>query len=281
MSSDSTQNLRINKLIEAIDALAERSDGSGYFHDAKSLAANGRGNPAVIAAMIERLKHQDAHIREAAMNVFRFLGSEVCNREPEILDLLFSLGDWRAYASVGRHRPEVRQWILEKARNRPPRWQESGSSIGDPYDEVMLERGCAIHAMQHFSDYPDECLPVLIDALENFEEYDPDEERLGPHNRIASVLEHFGPKAAPAAVPLARHLRDDPDEEYPRAILCAIASMGDAAVEALPLLEDFRKEFRKQARGNREWPPLDQGPVDNELDLDGWLIQRLRAVIND
>ena len=47
------------------------------------------------------------------------------------------------------------------------------------FDAVMQERGTAISAMRYLST-TQECLPSLTDAMENFKEYDPDEEHQGP-----------------------------------------------------------------------------------------------------
>lgn len=283
MSADLDAGARAARLIAEMDALALRRDGYGHFAHARSLGEIGRGRPEVVSAMIERLGHEDARIQKAALSVFCYLGDDVCNREREIAGLIFPLldrlgtGAYAAYASVGRHLPEVRRWIIEQAKDRPPKWRRLERFPDYTFDAVMQERGTAISAMRYLFDYAEECLPSLTDAMENFKEYDPDEEHQGPLGRISEVLKTFGPKAAHAAVPLARHLRDDPDEEYPTAILEALASMGKAAIAALPHLEEFRREFRKTARGGASWPSLEEGPVDKEIDLDGWLIQQLRG----
>lgn len=47
-------------------------------------------------------------------------------------------------------------------------------------------------AMEYFTAYPDECLPVLIEALETFEEFDPDEGYYGCHSRVSNLIALFG-----------------------------------------------------------------------------------------
>jgi hypothetical protein len=220
-------------------------------------------------------------IRAAAADTLSYLGTNVGGREPEILPLLHDLFDrgggndlWayvRAVASVGRNDPASRRRIVDLARPRPPRLSEPGYQ-GYRHDLTMGERGIAIDAMRYLADYPDECIPVLIDAIDTFEEYDPDECYDGPIGRVSAALERFGPRAgSEAAVALASHLNDNEDD-FPKAICLALAAMGSAAVPTLPLLEQFCRN-----RPGAEWEPCsDESEPDKHSFTGAWAIHQIR-----
>ena len=189
------------------------------------------------------------------------------DREDEIYNAVPAL------ASVGRHLPEVRQCIINLAKPRPPQWKTEPSVPDYRHDVTMFKRGTAIGAMGYLTNYPEECVPVLIDAMDNFEEYDPDVGYDGPLERISGTLSLFGAQAGAAAVPLACHLNDEP-EEWPQAILRALAAMGPATREALPQLEAFREEHAEEDEPSID---LDAAPADKELDPAGWAIQKIRG----
>lgn len=268
------------RLIAEIDSLPEASGNrSGRYDGAEALGRIGRGKADVVEAMIERLTHDNPHVRHAAASVLQYMETDICGRERRIIDLLREMLGHDAHysiimalASIGRHLPEVRKIILARAADRPPRMISHPDYIGYGYDQTMVERGIAISAMRYLVDYPDECVPVLIEAMESFEEYDPDESYGGPHARIARVLTAFGPKAAAAALPLARHLQDEPGE-LPRGILDALAAIGPAAKDALPLLETLRPKFAY----DEPLANLDAVKVSKFDDPIGWTIQQIRG----
>jgi hypothetical protein len=271
-------------LIERMDHLAEKGEAEeihrGY-DAAAGLGSVGRDNAGVVEAMIQRLRSPHESIRAAAADTLSHLGTNVAGRQAEILPRLHELFDKRtgelwafvgAVASVGRHEPASRRRIVDLARARPPRLSEPGYK-GYRHDLTMGERGVAIDAMRYLTDYPDECIPVLIDAIDTFEEYDPDECYDGPLGRISEAIGRFGPRAAgDVAVALARHLGDGEDE-LPRAILSAMEAIGPAAAPALPMIEAFRLKHAG------EEPLPDRGTTDPRKDDDpvGWVIHRIRG----
>jgi hypothetical protein len=265
-----------------ISLLDERAGAGEHwrFDGAEALGAIGRGDPGVVEAVIRRLWHDNPRVRAAAAAVIGCMDGEVCGREREAVDHLLRMLDRdeesfdvvRALASAGRRFPDVRRRVIDRATPRPPRLVPVEGFPEHLVDAVMHERGPAIEATRFFRDYAEECVPVLIDALNTFEEYDPDETYDGPCGRVCGVLSAFGPRAAAAALPLARRLTPMGDD-YPRAILKALAAVGPAAREALPLLEAFRRDNA----GDEPLGDLEAGPAEECDDLPGWVIQRIRV----
>jgi hypothetical protein len=116
--------------------------------------------------------------------------------------------------------------VIGLARPRPAHLV--GAEDGPAFDQTMVERGAAIDAMQYLVEHPDECMPVLIECIESFEEYDPDWEYYGPVARVARALELFGPAASEAAPILAGKLGQS-DAAAPRAIRAALAAIRGGA----------------------------------------------------
>ncbi len=113
---------------------------------------------------------------------------------------------------------------------------------------------------------------MLVAAIDDFEEYDSDEEDGGPLGRVAAVLGRFGAQAAGAAPALAAHLTDGSDQP-PRTILEALAAIGPAAVGVLPRLASLRSRYALDE------PPAapDGGPLDPDDDPVGWAMQQIRG----
>ena len=229
------------------------SDVAGGIHcdhnAAEALASIGKGNEVIVRELCHRLNHEHEQVREAAACALAVMGTDVADREPEIVRVLSGLcaGDVtysvvQALASVGRHDPEARRRILDIARPRPPIWETAPAYPDHKYDRVMYDRGYAIDAIACLTDYPQECVPVLVDAIDSFVEFNVDLEYSGPAARVAHALERFGPKAAAAALPLAKKLGEC-DEDTPRAIFAALTAMGPSASAALGELERYRKRF--------------------------------------
>jgi hypothetical protein len=106
--------------------------------------------------------------------------------------------------------------------------------------------GHAINSLARLRGEPDRVVPRLIQLVDEFDEYDPDEGYGGRHARVCRAIEAFGPAAA-AAVPrlaaeLRRELSDDPTEE-PTDLVNALAAIGPAAADALPLLEQLKARY--------------------------------------
>jgi hypothetical protein len=248
---------------------------------AGALGSIGRNDPATVEAIVRLLGAEYWSRRGTAVQTVEHLGTNVCGREAEIVALLEPMvaresafgAALPALASVGRHFGPVRSRVMAMAAPRPPRQKivSLASDLTYEYDEVMFERGVAISAMRYFGEYADECLPVLVEAMVSFEEFDPDETYNGPLERICHVLDAFGEMAAPVAGALASHLDDDP-EQYPTSILRTLGELGPPAREALPRLIAFRATC-----DDAPLETLDKNLVAREDDLLDWAIQRLHG----
>ncbi|MCA9176245.1 MAG: hypothetical protein KDB14_17280 [Planctomycetales bacterium] len=239
----------------------DRTTTRNHFDAAVALGAIARRDPTLVTALSQRLTHRRPAIRAAAASALRHaapLGAEVrrdlCQR---LLQLLDEPDTWHAgaeaLACIGAADASVRARFIE---------------LSQPGDEgLMWQRGYALSLLGHFRDHAAECLPALIEAMESFKEFDPDECYAGPLGRVAQALEQLGPAAAEAAEPLARHLEDEPDE-LPRAILDALAAIGPGASAALPALEQLRSRCQDYE---------DDVEIDDRWDDPiGWTIQQIR-----
>jgi hypothetical protein len=237
-----------------------------FGEDASALAAIGRGNLQAVDALIERLSSSHVTIQSSAAYALELMAPELCGRAPTIVSALRPLLDsdqtsyaaLRGLAAVGRDNAEIRKLVISRARPAPARMVSSPDFPEYKSDAAMTGRGVAIGAMKYFAAYAAECLPVLIDALDTFEEFDPDEQYGGPCGRISRVIAAYGSQAGPAAVPLAKHLSDSPGESADT-ILDALTAIGPAAADAIPLLEAYRIK-----RDGAE-PPDDEDPVRRTL----------------
>ncbi|MGL4465462.1 MAG: hypothetical protein ACRC1K_25205 [Planctomycetia bacterium] len=136
----------------------------------------------------------------------------------------------------------------------------------------MYERGAALSALSYFKSHAEECLPVLIEAMESFEEYDSDENYDGPLGRISGVIAGFGAKASAAVMPLVQHLNDCPTEN-PKNILTALANIGPSAKAAIPALQEFRRSYENIDCGDD-----DKDVIDDWDDVVDWTIQQIQSV---
>lgn len=227
------------------------ADGS-WFDAAGALGSIGRDDPSVVDALITRLGSRSEAVRDLAAACLGRAGPPLAGRADEAVGLLLEAarGPGRcamveALASVGRGREDVLAFVLEMASPKPPRWIHREYFPDDRADEVMFERGSAIEALRHFRGFADRVMPVLIEAIDSFEEHDPDYGYAGDHERACRVLARFGPDAAAAVPRLVAYLdewnrRGADYREYPRAIFDALKAIGPAAASALPILEAIR-----------------------------------------
>ncbi|MEN9359186.1 MAG: hypothetical protein RL095_721 [Verrucomicrobiota bacterium] len=269
------------RLLSDLARLKDREDGSrASFGASNALAAIGGDDPATIEALMHFLRSPEVSQQVGAAETFEALGTKVCGREKEICTVLHSVrkheaGFVGALASVGRHLPYIRAEILDLAKARPPVWETH--SFGNQEfssDKVMWQRGVAIAACRYFTAYPEECLPVLAEALESFEEYDPDECYEGPQGRTCSVIADFGPAAAailPNLLRMLEQVKKGPD--FPKALLYCLGAIGPAAASILPQLLAWREE-----RGIEDYmDDIEIVPVDFSIDAIGWTIQQIRG----
>ncbi len=208
-------------------------------------------------------------------------GPALAGRVDEAVGLLIALvrspgeASWykvvEALGSVGRDRDDAFEVLLAMASPRPARlvpdrYEETGFR-----DVVMRERGMALAALRFFPRLARRAVPVLIEAMGSFEEYDPDPQYDGAHARIGHTLAAYGPEAE-AAVPhlvayLEGYLRQcratlENTSDWPKAVFRALAAIGPAAADALPILEAIRLD-REAENESGDLSPLD--PID-ELD---------------
>ncbi|MEO0588391.1 MAG: hypothetical protein AAF078_12220, partial [Planctomycetota bacterium] len=218
--------------IELADALFEMLDelkGRGAYELPRALGSVVSGSEPHLRRLIERLSHPEAKQRSAAAEALARAAPDLAGLSSEALDALRPLlGDIEtradataAVASVGRRDRDALAWLLELASARPPRVQRQDRPL-DIYewDQVMVERGWAITALSRFTEFASEVVPVLIDAFDTFEEYDPDRTYRGDHERVCESLCAFGQAAAPAVpwvVAFLERWEEQPEEvrEWP------------------------------------------------------------------
>ena len=198
------------RLLEIIQP-GDNWEGSRAEGAARAMGAIARDNGELIDEIRRSLRDARVEVHSAAALALTCLGTKVAGREQEIVGELTALlanggGGYviHALASVGRHIPEARRRVLELAQPRPPVWESVPWFPSTKHDRVMTERADAIDAMRYLADYPDECMPVLVEAVDSFREPSPD---CGPTSRIEETLKCFGPTAGPLAVALAARLR--------------------------------------------------------------------------
>ncbi|MCX5662762.1 MAG: hypothetical protein NTW19_24030 [Planctomycetota bacterium] len=250
------------------------------FQAAQALGAVGAGDGGIVDLLVARLRQQDPEFRNGAALALTTMGKDLAGRQGAVLtELLNVLGLGEnvrcivgALASIGGDDPQIRRRVLDMARPRPAVLEPYPDYPSMTFDRVMLDRGPAIDAMARLTAYPQECVPILSEAIDSFVEYDSDQGYFGPVARIANVLMAFGPNAAPAAAKLASRL-DDEGAEYPKAIIKALISMGPAARAVLPQLE---RHWARLLAANPDMKPSDS-PPDRVTDPLRWLIESLQG----
>jgi hypothetical protein len=192
----------------------------------------------------------------------------VLRREPP--GALFPYALSSAIGSIGRDDGRLLEIILDYARPRPPRIVSTEG--GHDWDATASERGIALELLANFTAFPQRVVPVLMDALETFEEYDPDwSYERHEHGRVIASLRAFGPAAAPAVPVLARHLKTR-DGDWDREVILLLGELGPLAAEALSALEQLRAE-------SDEPTPTEPDPTaepDKTIDPLDWSIWRTR-----
>jgi hypothetical protein len=258
-------------LIDRLDAGGDRHD----FDGAWALGSIGRDDPAVVAALLGRLESGPGPMQSRVAACLDQAGPALAGRVDEAVGLLIRLAGSRgetcrytmveALGSVGRDRDDAFEVILEMASPRPARpvpdrYEQTGFR-----DEVMNERGMALAALRFFPRLARRAMPVLIEAMGTFEEYDPDWQYDGAHGRICHTLAAYGSEAEAVVPHLVAYLEDylrqceatpDDIDDWPKAVFRALAAIGPAAAPALPVLELIRRD-REAEEELGEPSPLD------------------------
>lgn len=268
-------------LIAQLDSSLADERARKWFRYPSALAAVGRENAATVAALEHRLLSPNGAIRGGAAQTLERMGDAAARRSPTLVETLKRLSAPPRYellaslASVGRNRRDVLEIVLEAARPAPPRMISPPQFPRYQNDETMHVRGTALEALAYFPSFPERAVPVLVDALATFEEYDPDwgYER-GNHGRVVHSLSRFAPDAAAAAVPaLVERLRG-PDGETDWRIVKYLGEIGPPARGALDALIALRAGLNDV----RDVPdPTGEG-IDPVMDPLRWAIWRVQEV---
>lgn len=186
--------------LEFADFLMERLDRqrhAGAFDGASALAAIGQGNADVVNSLLTRLRHEAEPLWTGAADVLERMGPPLAGRDNEAVQLLLQMtrlddpryrvdGALGALASLGRDRDDALTRVLEVAAPRPPRWHADESCPGLRFDLTMSPRGKAIDSLPYFQRFADRVVPALVEAFDAFEEYDPDYQYYGEHDRVST-----------------------------------------------------------------------------------------------
>jgi hypothetical protein len=259
-----------------LDQLDAERPGFEY-EGAPALGSIGRDDPAVIDALLLRARAGPDAVRTGAIVALGHAGPPMAGRQEAALDILVGAtykpalvyAATRALASVGCESELALRRVLELASPRPPRWRDHPMYREGRFDETLCERGEAISALGHFRRFSAEVVPVLIDAFDTFEEFGPDWDEDGEHQRVCRALAAFG-SAAVAAVPrLARYLdellsRPDADHRAPNEVCRLLASLGASASASLPVLDRLRAA-RACANETASDPRDPDEPIDQAI----------------
>jgi len=237
-------------------------------------------------------------------------------RIPEILELactpsgpgqtsaIYALGHCGKRATESCPDVEVRLRAILEANPEGILWYATVGTLGQcartskTVDALLarLEAGDAgpkgeiILALGNMGIEAERVVPVLINMLETFEEYDPDWGYYGAHGRVVSALRGFGSAAAPAVPALTRRMWQKPEKQWTsdekwieRAepdgeVIKLLGELGTSAHEALTALFQVRDEMRR--RNNESNSSVDSTPdVCDDADSD-WnvAIRRIQCV---
>lgn len=259
--------------------LLEHLEQGRRFDGQAVLGAVAQSDPALAEELVARLRSGSEEVRLAVAGALETAGPAV--GEPvvdEALGLLRELvrtnASWyaRAMASLGRDREDVLEEMLSLAAPKPPQIQTvRHGKFEMSYDQVMYDRGAAIDGLKYFTKFPERAVPALAEAVETFEEPDPDWMDKGDHERVTTSLQAFGPAAEIAVPALARHLRKS-DGEVDWDVVRRLGEMGPAAEKALPALRDLEKNQHPLMYSDGV-EPFD--PPDKDADPVLWAIWRI------
>ncbi len=222
--------------------------------DSDALASVGRHDDRAVRELIERVKHEKSSAAFDTASTLGKMGPAAAVRVPTLVAELMPLFDdrdragyaIRALAPITPDRRDVFDRVLAAARAKPPDIQHLPDHPDHPYDATMWHRGQAIEALAHFRRFAAEAVPVLADALDTFQEYDPDwTYGDGDHGRVLHALSALIPASAAAVPALLRHLRGA-DGETATGIIRLLGRIGPAAREALPALRQLEAEEPKE-----------------------------------
>jgi len=248
--------------------LLDQDEPERRFHRTDVLAALSVDDAEYVDALITRLKQPGSDNKYALTDTLEQMGPRLAGREAEVIELLLERSTYpdgiglSALASVGRADRRALERTIEWAKPHPPliRHELLGETNYE-YDHAMGCRGIGLSALGYFTQFPTEVIPVLLEAFEGFEEYDPDETYNGKYCRICESLKKFGPQAVSAVPRIIRYLEEylqSSSDEYPKDGLQVLRSIGPGAQAALPVLWKLR--------GDSQPVPLSE--LDESMDVD-------------
>jgi hypothetical protein len=120
--------------------------------------------------------------------------------------------------------------------------------------------------LHHFTRFAALVVPVLVDAFDSFEEFDPDQDEDGDCARVCRALDTFGAQAAPIIPRLERYLdellsRTEAAPSAANAVCRLLASLGPIASACLPALERLKA-------AEPSWNDDDDDSLDRDEPLD-------------
>jgi hypothetical protein len=208
------------------------------------------------------------------------MGESATRLVPSLVDELLGFFDdpnreFIALQCIGQLAPARRDAfarVAAAARPRPPEIRHVEGYPQYNYDATLHRRGPAIEALGHFAPFADEAVPILIDAITTFVEYDPDwGYSNGEHGRVIDALSRLGPASAAAVPTLIPRIRVD-NYEIDSRIVRFFGHLGQRAHEALPALRQLAREFELDTE------PLSDPPTE-QLDPLIWAIHRIEGKV--
>jgi hypothetical protein len=298
------------ELLPAADLLRKMLFSRDKAHVAsEAIARMGRRGLVFYGDLLEGLKYSDPNHYCA-----RALGAilrSVPEKIPEIIRLACDkasssrIGAITALGACGRKTtdvcPEVetrlRDMLAENAEEsvwyaavvalaETAQTEETVSCLLGHLDHAGPEKtGVIIVALGSIAKAPERVVPRLIELVDAFEEYDPDQSYHGEHERVTHALAAFGPAAASAVPTLIRHIWTRPEQYWTKekelaerpepdeSIIKLLSELGPLAADALPALLEVQRELQRR---NIEETKGDSAPdtgSDSFIDI---AIQRIR-----
>jgi hypothetical protein len=302
-----------DELLPAADLLREMlfSRDKAYVAS-EAIARMGQSGLVFYGDLLEGLKHTDPN-HYCARALGAILNS-VPEKIPEVLQLACEqgsssrIGAITALGECGRKatdvRPEVetrlRDMLKENAEEslwfavvvalaETAQTDETVDCLLGQLDHANPEKtGVIIVALGSIAKVPERVVPRLIELVDAFEEYDPDQSYHGEHERVTQALAAFGPAAASAVPTLIRHIWTRPEQYWTKekelterpepdeSIIKLLGELGPLAADALPALLEVQSELKRR---NLEETEGDSAP-DTQPVTDSFVniaIQRIRA----
>jgi hypothetical protein len=233
------------------DAVADPTAGS--LSSPAAIAAVGREDATTVRSLLAIATSTDPRAAYDARDALARIGPAAVGLVPSLVDELLAVAvsdpDRTAtmlpcLAALAPGRRDVFDLAVDAARMRPPEMRQYETHPQYSYDAAMCRRGPAIEALGRFTPFADEAVAVLTDAIDTFEEYDPDwDYENAEHGRVIDALGRLGPAAAAVVPALIRHLRQR-DGDLDRPIIRLLGRLGTAAAaDALPALRQLRSEL--------------------------------------